>query len=245
MELIPIDVVPLAARRAAAGDLLRGGAGALGALAVLVALAVIWAVRTTLPRTLYVSELGSPSLPTADAFNSALLLLGIGAALAGIGCLGAPRAVGLLGLGTVSASLITAGVAFGIASQLTCTPGCPVPLTAGSTPQDLLHTGAAVVGFGAGTWAMLQVSWSDPRRRLRVWSRCAAVAVGLIASLGGILSVLQYRTDIGGTLEFVAMSIAVLWLVAYSASTVRRRPTAIGPAAVGSAAVSPARSARG
>ena len=42
---------------------------------MIVALAIIWGARLTVPRELYVSELGAQGMPTAGWFEVALLLV--------------------------------------------------------------------------------------------------------------------------------------------------------------------------
>lgn len=210
--------------------------GTLAALAALASLTAIWWARMSLwPRTVYVSELGSPVLPTADAFNSALLLLALGGLLGGLSARGLRSPVRLLGAWTVTASLVAAGLMFAFASRVTCTPGCPVPFTPTSTLQDLLHTTAAVVGFAAASWAMLQVAWADPLRGIRLYSRTTAVVVAVVAATGGMFSILRFRTDIGGMLELIATSFAVLWLAVFAASrAVRRDDVVLSPATTAS-----------
>jgi len=202
--------------------ILARSSSVLGALAALGAVVVIWAARLTVDGTVYVSELGSPALPTAEAFNAALLVLAAGGVLAGLGALGQRSTARLLGRWSIAASLITSGVAFLVASRVTCTAGCPVPFTEGATAQDLVHVVTAVIGFAAAAWAMLQTAFGEGPRPLRLLSRFAAVAVAAVAAAGGILSVLQFRTDIGAALEFTAMSIAVLWLSGFALSNAAR-----------------------
>ncbi len=243
----------------------------------LVALSAIWVARLLLDRDVYVSQLGAPSEPTAAVFNAALLALGIGGVLvaaasrrsikparacgracrpvpgpAGGGAGGdaggrAGRGRGPVGTWSVSATLVFAGAAFVVASRVTCTDGCPVPLTAGSTVQDLVHVSAAAAGFAAAAWAMLQVGWSWGQGRLggvptgvRWASRVAAAAVALCSAAGGLMSVAAYRTDVGALLEFAAMSIAVLWLVVFAwwvaldgTASPGRRPVAVRGAPAG------------
>ncbi len=204
--------------------------GTLAAVAALASLTVIWWARMSLwPRTVYVSELGSPALPTADAFNSALLLLAVGGLLGGLSGRGLRSPLRVLGAWTVTASLVTAGLMFAFASRVTCTPGCPVPFTPFSTLQDLLHTAAAVIGFAAASWAMLQVAWADPLRGIRLYSRTTAVVVAVVATTGGMFSILRFRTDIGGMLELIATSFAVLWLAVFAASRAARRDGVTSP----------------
>jgi len=198
-------------------------AAVVGALAVLAALVTIWAARATVGESVYVSQLGAPGMPTAAIFNAALLLLATGGALTALALRGARADVRLLSAWTVSSSLAASAGAFAVASRVTCTPGCPVPLTAGASAQDLVHVVAAVVGFATAGWAMLQVAGGagvargaggPSMRRVRWGSGITAAAVVLVASVGGLLSIAGVGTDVGANLEFVAMTLAVLWLVA-------------------------------
>ena len=50
----------------------------VGIAGVVAALVIIWAARLTIPRDLYVSELGAAGMPTARAFQVALVLIVIG-----------------------------------------------------------------------------------------------------------------------------------------------------------------------
>ncbi|MEJ5945323.1 DUF998 domain-containing protein [Pseudokineococcus basanitobsidens] len=202
----PALVLPpaLVRRRAAAG---------LGALTALAALAVLWVARLQVDgEGVYVSQLGADGMPTAAAFNTALLALAVGGGLVAWSVRGHRACEPLLRTWSTSATLAAACLAFAAASRVTCTAGCPVPLTTGATAQDLVHTSSAVVGFGAAAWAMLQVGWSACSRALRRASRGAAAAVGGAAAAGGLLSVAGLGTDVGAALEHLATTVAVLWL---------------------------------
>ncbi|MDP1788810.1 MAG: hypothetical protein Q8K56_00640, partial [Rhodoglobus sp.] len=54
------------------------GAALAGSILVAAALVIIWAARLTVPRELYVSELGAEGEPTARWFEIALLLIVVG-----------------------------------------------------------------------------------------------------------------------------------------------------------------------
>jgi putative copper export protein len=86
----------------------------------------------------------------------------------------------------------------------------------GFTWQDLVHTSAAVIGFAGASWVMLQVASDARLKRLARFSLVAALAVALIAATGGILSLLQFGTEVGGLLELVATTVALTWLVGLS-----------------------------
>jgi len=205
------------------------GAALAGALSVLVALLAIWSAVLDPAEDVYVSQLGADGAPTADIFNAALLLLALGGGLAGLGLRGHRATAPLLSCWTVSSTLLAAGVAFLVASRVPCTEGCPVPLTPGADGQDLVHVVAAVVGFAAAAWAMLQVGWSAMPRPVRGLSRAAALAVGAAAASGGLLSVAQLHLDVGADLEFAAMTVATSWLVVLASWASVREAGAPGP----------------
>lgn len=195
-------------RSARAGRALTGAA----ALALVAALAIIWTGRLLLERPVYVSELGAEE-PTARWFKYALLLIVFG----GVIVAWRARCVRLRRWDVLllrpAALLAISSACFFVASQEPCTSGCPIPFAEEIRWQDLVHTSSAVVAFGAAALAMLAVAGSDADRSLRRVSLGAAGSVAVIAATGGIFSLLRFRTDIGGLLEFVATSIGVLWLL--------------------------------
>jgi putative copper export protein len=91
----------------------------------------------------------------------------------------------------------------------------------------------AVLGFAGAAFAMLQVAADRRFRRLARFSLFSAIAVAVIAATGGLLSVLRFGTQVGGMLEFVATTIALLWLVGLATvlavTTARER---VGPDAL-------------
>ncbi|ROP27133.1 DUF998 domain-containing protein [Pseudokineococcus lusitanus] len=208
----------------APGAVRRRAAALTGALAALGSLATLWAARLQVTgEGVYVSQLGADGMPTAPAFNAALLVLAAGGALVGWALRGHRARVRVLGAWSTGTTLLVAGLAFAVASQVTCTAGCPVPLTPGAGAQDLGHTTAAVVGFGAAAWAMLQVGWSGSARSLRLVSRGAAAVVAGAAAAGGLLSVAGLGTDVGAGLEHLATTVAVLWLAVLAGHAAVRR----------------------
>ncbi|WKK70681.1 hypothetical protein Q0F99_12795 [Rathayibacter oskolensis] len=58
--------------------------------------------------------------------------------------------------------LLAAGC-FALASQVTCTAGCPLPVGPTFSWQDLIHTSAAVLGFAAACMAMLRLATARER----------------------------------------------------------------------------------
>ncbi|GLK15807.1 DUF998 domain-containing protein [Herbiconiux flava] len=198
----------------------RARAAALTLAAALAAagLVLIWVARLSADRYLYVSELGAAGEPTADVFRWAMTAVAVGAAITALalpaGVL-TPRGRALRAI-PPAVVLLAAAAAFGLASQVTCTRYCPLPVGPGFTWQDLVHTSAAVVGFAGASWVMLQVASDARLKRLARFSLVAALAVALIAATGGILSLLRFGTEVGGLLELVATTVALTWLVGLS-----------------------------
>ena len=196
---------------------------ALACLTVLAALAIIWGIRmATLPRVMYVSEWGAEGEATAGWFEAALLLLVAGGtviAIVGRRIRSAPR---ILRAWAPTVSLLAACAFFLVASQVTCTQGCPLPVGLTFNWQDFTHTLCAVLAFAAACWAMLQSSFAKGHRGLARLSLGCALAVAVIAATGGILSLARFGTNVGSWLELVATTIAILWLVAFGAVVARR-----------------------
>lgn len=198
-------------------------AAALGAATGLV---LIWVARLGADRYLYVSELGATGEPTAEVFRVAMSLVAA-SALAVAVC--APRLdPRVRWLAAIPSSLVltAAALSFGVASQITCTTYCPLPVGPAFTWQDLIHTVCAVIGFAAASFVMLQAAADRRLRGLARFSLIAAVSVAVIAGIGGLLSLLRFGTQLGGVLELVATTIALSWLVglaAFMAIDVSRR----------------------
>lgn len=188
---------------------------AIGSILVAVSLAMIWIARLSIPRDLYVSELGAAVEPTAQAFQLALLLLVAGASLIGFAARDIRSRLRFLAAWTPAVSLWAASFFFLIASQVTCTATCPLPWGATFSWQDLIHVVAAVLAFGAACVAMLQTSFAHGHRGLARFSLATGVAVGLIAATGGLLSVFQFATIVGSRLELVATTLGIAWVGVY------------------------------
>ena len=210
----------------------RAAVLALACVLALTGLGLIWAARLSADRFLYVSELGAVGEPTAEVFRWALMTVAVAAALVAL-C--APRlAPRIRWLAAVPPALVLAGaaLAFAVASQVTCTAYCPLPVGPAFTWQDLIHTVCAVLGFAGAALVMLQAAADDRLRGLARFSLVAAIAVAVIAGAGGLLSLLRFATQLGGILELIATSIALLWLsglAAFLAADLARtrRPKAI------------------
>jgi hypothetical protein len=184
-----------------------------GTLAILAALVIIWAARLTVTRDLYVSELGAQGEPTAKWFQLALVLIVVGGVA--IGWVGRdirsrPR---ILNLWRPSLSLFVACGFFLIASQITCTSGCPVPYGPLFTWPDFIHTTSAVIAFAAACWTIFQCAFAVGHPALRVFSLIASISVALIAGAGGLMSLLDWNANFGSRLELVATTIGLAWIL--------------------------------
>lgn len=195
-----------------AGTTLRVIASIGGSVLVAIALTIIWVARLGIDRVLYVSGLGADGEPTAGWFELALLLLVAGGFAVAWAARGLRSTVPWLSVWTPSFSVAMASALFLVASQVTCTTGCPLPVGLAFTWQDLVHTTVAVLAFALAAFAMLQVSFVEGRRTLRILSLGAGISTAVIAAAGGILSLLQFRTDIGSIFELVATTIGMGWL---------------------------------
>lgn len=202
----------------------------LGAALVTVALVIIWVARSEMDRVVYVSGLGADGEPTAARFELALLLIVGGGLMVAWGARGVRSRLPYLNAWAPSATLVVSCLLFLVASQVPCTSGCPVPVGDTFTWQDLIHTTAAVLAFGAASWAMLQTAFAEGYPRLRRISLAAAILVAVIAAAGGIMSLLQFRIDIGSLFEFIATTIGILWLGVLGMACASDRQRASGAA---------------
>ena len=195
-----------------------------GACLVLLALGMMWASRIVFPGNTYVSGLGAAGEITSVAFNVSLAMVALGGAASAVGLWGMRSGRGLFGAWAVSTSLLAASAMFGVGAAVPCSTGCPIPLSPGAAPQDLVHTIAAVLGFALAGVAIIQT--------LRFGRGYAALAVPSLvlviaaASAGGILSLAGVATGLGGWLELIATTSALLWLTAVSLATQHRITTA-------------------
>lgn len=198
----------------------------LGCLLVGAALVVIWAARLTVPREMYVSELGAVGEPTAEWFKAALVLIVVGGSLVAWAGRGIRTVAPILRAWTPAISLWIGCAFFLVASQVTCTAGCPLPVGASFTWQDLIHTSVAVLAFAAACWAMLQTSFSLGHPALARFSLGSGIAVALVAGAGGILSLARFGTNVGSVLELVATTIAIGWLAVFGVAVAARGSSA-------------------
>ena len=206
----------------------------VGSVLVLLALVIIWVARVSQGRDLYVSELGAAGQPTARWFEGALLLIVAGGSLIAYAARGIRSRLPILAIWAPAVSLWIGCGFFLVASQVTCTTGCPLPVGVSFTWQDLIHTVVAVLAFAAACFGMLQVSFAAGHRSLARFSLGAAVAVAVIAGAGGILSLARFQAEFGSRLELAATTIALGWLLTLGLVTALRpvSSTRIAPIAL-------------
>ncbi|WP_157509697.1 hypothetical protein [Leifsonia sp. Root4] len=191
-----------------------------GAVTLVLALGMMWSARIVFDGNTYVSGLGAHSEITAVAFNISLGLVAAGGALCAGGLWGPGRGRGLLGAWAVSTSLLAASSMFAVGATVPCSTSCPIPLTPAAGMQDLVHTTAAVIGFAFAGVAILQTLRID-----RSYALLAAPSILLVivaSATGGILSLAGAATALGGWLELIATTAALLWLAGVAAVTHRR-----------------------
>lgn len=184
-----------------------------GAALVLVALVLIWGARLTVPRELYVSELGADGEPTAAVFQVALLLIVAGAGLIAWSARHLRSRAAVLRAWSPAVSLWIACLFFLVSAQVPCTSGCPVPYGPDFTWQDFTHTSAAVLAFAAACWAMFQCAFVVARPLLARFSLAASLTVALIAGAGGLMSLFRWYDELGSRFELVATTIGLLWIL--------------------------------
>ncbi|WP_150952993.1 DUF998 domain-containing protein [Microbacterium testaceum] len=180
-----------------------------GGIAAFLSAALIWVCRLWEPGVQYVSQLGATAMPTAPVFNTALLLLAIAAVLVDRSLVA--RGGGYVVGWPVATTLLICGFCFGVASVVTCSPGCPIPFTAGALPQDLIHITFAVLGFVLAIVAMGQVAAVRRRPWMRTASVVTLVAVGATSFTGAMIALFRGDTVLGGNLEFTAATLAIAW----------------------------------
>ena len=194
----------------------------VGSLALTLALVLLWVARAGIPYDLYVSELGAPGMPTARVFQAVLVLIAGGAVLlAWVGRDIRSRAR-IFRWWPPSLSLVLAAAFFFVDSQVSCTPGCPVPIGPTFTPQDFVHTFAAVLAFAFASWAIMQCAFAIGHPALSRISAAAAIAVAAASTAGGLMSLFQFEAVWGSRLEWAATTIGLGWVVVFGVSLVLR-----------------------
>jgi Protein of unknown function (DUF998) len=190
-----------------------------GSALIAAALVLIWVARVEFGGTqVYVSELGGTGASTARQFEIALLLVVVGGALVAFAGRDVRSRARLLAFWAPSVSIWIACGFFLVASQVTCRAYCPIPTLSPFDWQDFTHITCAVLAFAAGCLAMLQTAFAVGHRVLARFSLAIAIAVAVVAGLGGILSLARFDTEVGGYAEFTATTLAILWVIVYGTS---------------------------
>ncbi len=208
-----------AARRDVPGSRRDAFIAIAGCVVIAASLALIWGARATIDHPLYVSELGAEGMPTRYWFMAALLCLVVAGACIGWAGRRVRAEIRVLSLWAPAVSLWVASGLFLVASQVTCTPGCPVPYGPTFDWQDLTHIVCAVVAFAFACWAMLQSAFARHHRALAILSGVCCWTVAVIAGAGGIMSLARFEVEIGAWCEFAATTIAILWCGIFGAAT--------------------------
>lgn len=184
-----------------------------GVVLILAALGIIWAARSTITWSVYVSGLGADGMPTADWFRAALLCIVAGGALIAWTARDIRSAAPILRWWRPTVSIAASSLFFLVASQVPCTAGCPLPIDEDFfSLQDLVHILAAVIAFAAACWAMLQCAAAVGRPVLARISLGACVSVAVIAAAGGLMSLFGFHVAVGAWFEFVATTIGLAWI---------------------------------
>lgn len=199
-------------------------AALLGALVMAVALALLWSAKLRVGGNVYVSELGAPGMPTARLFETVLLLIAAGGFLIAAAGRDIRSRARVFRWWRPSLSLALASAFFLVDSQVSCTPGCPVPVGPAFTLQDFVHTSAAVLAFAFASWAIMQCAFAAGHPALARISVVAAIAVAAASTTGGMLSLLDVDTVLGSRLEWTATTIGLAWVVVFGAGLALRGP---------------------
>ncbi|RFA14120.1 hypothetical protein B7R22_10945 [Subtercola boreus] len=204
----------------------------VGATLLAAGVTTIWESRLASHTDIYLSEMGASDAPTPLLFNSALLAIALGGCLVAIGRSGIRSGVRWLGAWSISATLVFACLSIALASRVTCSPGCPVPFTSGSTVADFVHTLAATLGFAAVGLAIIQAAYAHSLRPLFAVSIASGTLIILASGVGGLLSVFRFRADLGGWLELAAATVALLWVIVFALARIAPPPAPPAPAAL-------------
>ncbi|GAA2173804.1 hypothetical protein GCM10009846_17220 [Agrococcus versicolor] len=200
--------------------------GALAVLALVAGAVIIGTQRARYERFLYISELGAVYMRSEEWFRWGFVLVVVGIALVAWVVRDVRSRGRVLDRWRPALSLLASAAWFLVASQVNCTDGCPAPFTRDATARDAIHIAAAVLGFAAGAWAMLQLATATDRWMRRI-SAIGGVLVAGTAAAGGLISLARGNTDVGSTLEYVAAAIGVAWLVTVTAVHVWQGPATL------------------
>jgi hypothetical protein len=196
----------------------------LGSIVMAVALALLWSAKLRVGGNVYVSELGAPGMPTARVFETVLVLIAGGGLLIAAAGRDIRSRARVFRWWRPSLSLALASGFFLVDSQVSCTPGCPVPVGATFTSQDFVHTFSAVLAFAFASWAIMQCAFAVGHPALARISVVAAIAVAAASTAGGLMSLFHFETIWGSRFEWAATTIGLAWVVIFGLGLALRRP---------------------
>ena len=178
----------------AAAAALTVAAGASGMLFTLVARPQPWWQG-------YVSEAGTAGQPYAGVYRLSLIVLALGVALLGR----ATRDAGLL--------LLVAALLAATSSIVPCSSQCPLPPYDPTTPADLIHTAASILGMAALAAAMA-VTWStNAHPNIRQLTAAALTLTVPLSAALGLMMLFAGRGTTSALLERILLMVAVTWLI--------------------------------
>ncbi|MFC3736088.1 DUF998 domain-containing protein [Paractinoplanes deccanensis] len=167
----------------------------------------------------YVSETGTSGMPHAIPYRCGLLLLALGVALLGLA----------LRRPLTTPGLSAAAVLAGISGAVPCTNQCPLPPYELTTPADVVHAAATILGMLTLAATMASLWYAHERPAVR---RLAALGVCLTVPLGaalGLTMLFAGRGPLAATLERLLLLEAVIWLISTAAAAAFPASTSSGP----------------
>jgi hypothetical protein len=128
-----------------------------------------------------------------------------------------------------AALLIGSAVFAGTSAAIPCSNQCPLPPFEPTTPADVVHTAASIVGMVLLAAAMVAVALADLRRAQRRLAVVAAAGTVPVGATLGLTMLFVGRGPVGAGLERLLLVIAVSWLIGTSLLTVLRNSVKVEP----------------
>ena len=130
----------------------------------------------------------------------------------------------------LAATLLTGAAMFaGTSAAIPCSNQCPLPPFEPTTPADIIHTAASIVGMVLLAAAMGAVAFADLRRAQRRLALVAAAGTVPVGAALGLTMLFVGRGQAGAGLERLLLVIAVSWLIGTSLLTVLRNSVKVEP----------------
>ncbi len=149
----------------------------------------------------YVSEAGVAGRPYAMVYRIGLVSLAFGVALLG-------RV-----LRRAAVLLLVAAVLAGTSGVVPCSAKCPLPPYESTTPANLIHTAASIVGMAALAAAMAVLWWTAARSALRWLTGTALILTVPLGVALGLMMLLVGRATASAIVERLMLVVVVSWLV--------------------------------